>query len=104
MYVGFPDKFPLGAAMNKGLTFKMGQTHMQKYMRPLLEKIEKGEIDPSFVITHTLPLEDGPGGVQDLPRQAGRVHQGGAQAVMGFRRGGLPPPQPFSHGVPSHGG
>lgn len=61
VYVGFPDKFPLGAAMNKGLTFKMGQTHTQRYMQPLLERVQKGEIDPSFVITHKLPLKDGPG-------------------------------------------
>jgi threonine dehydrogenase-like Zn-dependent dehydrogenase len=61
VYIGFPDKLPFGAAMNKGLTFKMGQTHMQRYTRPLLKKVEAGEIDPSFVITHTLKLEDGPG-------------------------------------------
>lgn len=60
VYVGFPDKFPLGAAMNKGLTFKMGQTHTQRYTKPLLEKITSGAIDPSFVITHTIPLADGP--------------------------------------------
>ena len=61
VYVGFPDKFPLGAAMNKGLTFKMGQTHTQRYTKPLLDKIVSGAIDPSFVITHKLPLADGPG-------------------------------------------
>src|SRR4051812_43247262 len=61
VYVGFPDKFPMGAFMNKGLTMKTGQTHTQRYMGPLLEKIQKGEIDPSFVITHNLKLEDGPG-------------------------------------------
>jgi threonine dehydrogenase-like Zn-dependent dehydrogenase len=60
VYVGFPDKLPFGAAMNKGLTFRMGQTHVQKYTRPLLEKIQAGEIDPSFVITHTVPLADAP--------------------------------------------
>jgi threonine dehydrogenase-like Zn-dependent dehydrogenase len=60
VYVGFPDKFPLGAAMNKGLTLKMGQTHTQRYTRPLLEKIQAGAIDPSFVITHRLSLADGP--------------------------------------------
>ena len=54
------DKIPIGAAMNKGLTFKMGQTHVQRYHQMLLEKIEAGEIDPSFVITHEVPLEDGP--------------------------------------------
>ncbi len=61
VYGGFVDKVPMGAAMNKGLTFKMGQTHMQKYMRPLLERVEKGEIDLSRVITHRLSLEDAPG-------------------------------------------
>jgi threonine dehydrogenase-like Zn-dependent dehydrogenase len=60
VYVGFPDKIPFGALMNKGLTVKSGQTHVQRYLRPLLEKIEKGEIDPSFVITHKLPLADAP--------------------------------------------
>jgi threonine dehydrogenase-like Zn-dependent dehydrogenase len=59
-YVGFPDKVPFGAFMNKGLTMKTGQTHMQRYMKPLLKKIESGEIDPSFVITHTVPLEKAP--------------------------------------------
>ncbi len=51
---------PFGAAMNKGLTFKMGQTHVQRYLEPLMAKITSGEIDPSFVITHTAPLEDAP--------------------------------------------
>jgi threonine dehydrogenase-like Zn-dependent dehydrogenase len=60
VYVGFPDKLPFGAAMNKGLTLKMGQTHTQRYMKPLLDRIQAGEIDPSFVITHQLKLEDGP--------------------------------------------
>jgi threonine dehydrogenase-like Zn-dependent dehydrogenase len=57
-YVGFPDKLPFGAFMNKGLTMKSGQTHMQRYMKPLLEKIESGVIDPSFVITHRVKLKD----------------------------------------------
>jgi len=61
VYIGFPDKVPMGAFMNKALTMKTGQTHTQKYLRPLLDKIQKGEIDPSFVITHKLKLEDGPG-------------------------------------------
>lgn len=64
VYVGTVDKIPFGAAMNKGLTLKMGQTHMHKYMRPLLERIEKGDIDPSFVITHRLKLTDAPGAYQ----------------------------------------
>ena len=61
VYIGFPSHIPFGAAMNKALTFKTGQTHVQRYTRPLLERIEAGEIDPSFVITHRLPLEEGPG-------------------------------------------
>lgn len=59
-YVGLPDKLPLGAFMNKGLTLKTGQTHMQKYMKPLLKKVEAGEIDPSFVITDRVKLADAP--------------------------------------------
>lgn len=59
-YVGFPDKIPFGAFMNKGLTMKAGQTHMQRYMKPLLHKIEVGEIDPSFVITHRVSLDEAP--------------------------------------------
>jgi len=59
-YIGFTDKIPMGAAMNKALTFKMGQTHVQRYTKPLLEKIQSGAIDPSFVITHTVSLEDAP--------------------------------------------
>lgn len=60
VYVGFGDKFPIGAFMNKALTLKTGQTHMQRYMPPLLEKILNGEIDPSFVITHEMPLDEAP--------------------------------------------
>jgi threonine dehydrogenase-like Zn-dependent dehydrogenase len=60
VYGGFLDKIPFGAAFQKGLTFKMGQTHMMKYMRPLLERIERGQIDPSFVISHRLPLDEAP--------------------------------------------
>lgn len=59
-YVGTADKIPVGAFMNKGLTMKAGQTHMQRYMKPLLKKIEAGEIDPSFVITHRIPLVEAP--------------------------------------------
>ncbi len=60
VYIGFPDKLPFGALMNKGLTVKTGQTHVNKYSGDLLQKIERGEIDPSFVITHRLPLSEGP--------------------------------------------
>jgi threonine dehydrogenase-like Zn-dependent dehydrogenase len=60
VYGGVADKFPIGAAFGKGLTFRMGQTHVQKYLRPLLQRIRNGEIDPSFVITHRLPLDQAP--------------------------------------------
>ncbi len=60
VYGGFSDKIPLGMAMNKGLTFRMGQTHVHRWTDELLRLIEKGDIDPSFVITHTGGLEDGP--------------------------------------------
>jgi threonine dehydrogenase-like Zn-dependent dehydrogenase len=59
-YVGSSDSVPLGAFMNKSLTLKTGQTHMQRYMKPLLAKIDAGEIDPSFVITHRVKLVDAP--------------------------------------------
>lgn len=60
VYGGVLDKVPFGAAFGKGLTFKMGQTHTQKYMKPLLEKILDDKIDPSFVITHRVRIDDGP--------------------------------------------
>jgi threonine dehydrogenase-like Zn-dependent dehydrogenase len=60
VYGGFLDKIPFGAAFQKGLTFKMGQTHMMRYMRPLLDRIRDGELDPSFVITHRVPLDQAP--------------------------------------------
>jgi threonine dehydrogenase-like Zn-dependent dehydrogenase len=60
VYGGWLDKFPLGAAFAKGLTLKMGQTHMHKYMPKLLERIERGEIDPSSIITHRVSLDDAP--------------------------------------------
>jgi len=60
VYAGFFDKMPFGAAFGKGLTFKMGQTHVQRYLRPLLDLIVEEKIDPSFLITHQLPLESAP--------------------------------------------
>ena len=62
VYSGFIDKFPMGAIVNRSLTIRSGQCHVQRYMRPLLERIERGEIDPSFVITHRMRLEDAPHG------------------------------------------
>ncbi|WP_434657927.1 glutathione-dependent formaldehyde dehydrogenase [Pseudomonas sp. R3-56] len=60
VYGGLIDKIPFGAAMNKGLTFKMGQTHVNRWTDDLLQRIQEGQIDPSFVITHTVSLQDGP--------------------------------------------
>jgi threonine dehydrogenase-like Zn-dependent dehydrogenase len=62
VYGGLIDKFPFGAIMNRSLTIKAGQAHVQRYLRPLLERIQKGEIDPTFVITHRMRLEDAPQG------------------------------------------
>jgi threonine dehydrogenase-like Zn-dependent dehydrogenase len=62
VYSGFIDKFPIGSFMNRSLTIRTGQCHVQRYMRPLLDRIQKGELDPSFVITHHLPLDDAPEG------------------------------------------
>ena len=60
VYGGFIDKFPIGSIMNRSLTIKTGQAHVQRYMRPLLERIQRGEIDPSFVITHRMRLGEAP--------------------------------------------
>jgi threonine dehydrogenase-like Zn-dependent dehydrogenase len=64
VYGGFIDKFPMGSVMNRSLTIRTGQCHVQRYLRPLLERIERGEIDPGFVITHRLKLEDAPQGYE----------------------------------------
>jgi threonine dehydrogenase-like Zn-dependent dehydrogenase len=63
-YGGFIDKFPMGSVMNRSLTIRAGQCHVQKYIRPLLERIERGDIDPSFIITHRMRLEDAPRGYE----------------------------------------
>lgn len=60
VYVGMGDKLPLGAFVNKGLTLKTGQTHVHRYVEPLMNKIQEGQIDPSFVITHRVKLDDAP--------------------------------------------
>lgn len=60
VYGGFVDTIPMGAAFNKGLTIKMGQCHVHRYLKPLFEKIASGQIDPSFVVTHVFPLSGAP--------------------------------------------
>jgi threonine dehydrogenase-like Zn-dependent dehydrogenase len=62
VYGGFIDKFPMGSVMNRSLTIRSGQCHVHRYMKPLLERVQRGEIDPSFVITHRMPLDEAPRG------------------------------------------
>jgi threonine dehydrogenase-like Zn-dependent dehydrogenase len=60
VYGGFLDKMPIGSFMNRSLTLKTGQTHVQRYLKPLLDRVQKGEIDPSVIITHRMPLDEAP--------------------------------------------
>ncbi len=78
VYGGLLDKIPMGSAINRGLTFRMAQTPVQAYLRPLLERIERGEIDPSFVITHVGTLEEGP----DLYKMFRDKHDGCIKVVL----------------------
>ena len=64
VYGGFMDKFPIGAVVNRALTIKSGQTHVHRYLRPLLDRIQDGDIDPSFIITHRMKLSDAAKGYQ----------------------------------------
>jgi threonine dehydrogenase-like Zn-dependent dehydrogenase len=64
VYSGFIDKFPMGSFMNRSLTMRTGQCHVQRYMKPLLHRIENGEIDPSFVISHRMKLDEAPRGYE----------------------------------------
>jgi threonine dehydrogenase-like Zn-dependent dehydrogenase len=64
VYGGFIDKFPMGSVMNRSLTIRSGQCHVQRYTEPLLERIRDGEIDPSFVISHRMPLDQAPQGYE----------------------------------------
>ena len=73
VYGGLVDKFPLGIAFNKGLTFRMGQTNVHRYLKPLMDRVEKGEIDPSFVITHRLDLAQGDKGYETFDNGNGCI-------------------------------
>jgi threonine dehydrogenase-like Zn-dependent dehydrogenase len=73
VYGGLVDKFPLGVAFSKGLTFRMGQTNVHKYLKPLLDRVEKGEIDPSFVITHRMSLDQGAEGYSTFDAHNGCI-------------------------------
>ena len=69
VYGGMTDKWPLGAMMEKGLQVRGGQTHVQKYTKPLLEKIEDGTLDTTFLISHRLPLEQAAEGYKNFKEQ-----------------------------------
>ncbi len=73
VYGGMADKFPIGALMEKGLTVKTGQTHVQKYLPQLLEMIGEGQIDTTYIISHRLPLEDAPKGYKMFKEQQNEV-------------------------------
>ena len=73
VYGGMADKFPIGALMEKGLQVKTGQTHVHKYLRPLLEMIGEGKIDTTFLISHRLPLEQAPEGYKMFKEQQNEV-------------------------------
>ena len=75
VYGGFVDKSPFGAIVNKALTLKSGQTHVHRYVPKLLEHIVEGRIDPTFIITHRLPLEDAPNGYKMFKTQQNDVHK-----------------------------
>jgi len=70
VYGGFIDKFPIGSIMNRSLTIRTGQCHVQKYMKPLLQRIQAKEIDPSFVITHRMNLDEAPEGFKQFVNKA----------------------------------
>ena len=70
VYGGFIDKFPMGAAMNKGLTFRMGQQFGQKYIPKLLDIVARGEVDPAYLLTHKLSLDKGQEGYMMFKEKA----------------------------------
>ena len=70
VYGGMVDKFPIGSVMNRSLTLKAGQCHVHRYLRPLLERIERGEVDPGFVVTHRLGLDDAPEAYETFKEKA----------------------------------
>ena len=75
VYGGFIDKFPMGAVVNRSLTIKAGQCHVHRYLQPLLAHIEKGDIDPSFVVTHRMPLHDAPAGFETFMHKHGHCEK-----------------------------
>ncbi len=87
VYGGFIDKFPMGAVVNRSLTIEAGQCHVHRYMRPLMERILAGDHDPSFVITHHLPLADAAKGYQMFGDKVDECEKGGAAGGATRSRG-----------------
>jgi threonine dehydrogenase-like Zn-dependent dehydrogenase len=85
VYGGLLDKVPFGAAFGRGITMKMGQTNMHNYMKPLLERIEKGQIDPSYIISHRISLEEAPEMYKGLARQETKRHQDRDRSLGGIK-------------------
>ena len=75
VYVGFVDKFPMGIVVNKALTIRSGQTHVHRWIPELMSRIENGDIDPSKVITHVMPLERAAEGYDMFTRKADNVEK-----------------------------
>ena len=75
VYGGYLDKVPMGAAFAKGLQLRMGQTHVHRYLQPLMERIERGEIDPTAIVSHQGTLDEAPQILSNVPRQTGRLHE-----------------------------
>ncbi len=95
VYAAIVDKFPIGAAFAKGLTFRMGQTDVMAHAPTLLGHIQEGRIDPTFLITHRGPLADAPAPLRDVPRQEGRLREGRPHPLT------HPPETPPCHADPS---
>jgi threonine dehydrogenase-like Zn-dependent dehydrogenase len=91
VYGGFIDHFPMGAIVNRSLTLKSGQCHVHRYLKPLLERIQKGEIDPSFVVTHTLPLEEAARGYDMFLNKADDCEKVVLKTSNAFGKQGKPP-------------
>ena len=81
VYGGLLDKIPFGAAFAKGLTMRMGQTHVKRWLPDLLGHIQEGRIDPTWIISHRMKLDQGPEGYKQFADNKGGVHEGRADAV-----------------------
>jgi hypothetical protein len=90
-YSGFIDKFPMGSMMNRGQTLRTGQCHVHRYVKPLYERVLRGEVDPSFVFTHVLPLDEAQR-LRHVRPQEGQLRERRAQGVTARARPALAAP------------